>query len=66
MRTAILIHRERARRVDPNLSTSFNSGVSSEVVCRRVGHVSTDTAQFCTLLAGKVAGTRSAPDAAIA
>jgi site-specific recombinase XerC len=40
------------------LGTSFNSGVSIEVVRRRLGHVSTETTQVYTeLLADKVADT---------
>ena len=39
------------------LSTSFNSGVSIEVVRRRLGHASTETTQVYTLLADKVADT---------
>ncbi len=39
------------------LSTSFNSGVSIEVVRRRLGHASTETTQIYTLLADKVADT---------
>jgi integrase/recombinase XerD len=38
-------------------STSFNSGVSIEVVRRRLGHASTETTQIYTLLADKVADT---------
>ena len=37
------------------LSTSFNSGVSIEVVRRRLGHASAETTQVYTLLADKVA-----------
>ena len=37
------------------LPTSFNSGVSIEVVRRRLGHASTETTQIYTLLADKVA-----------
>jgi integrase/recombinase XerD len=37
------------------LSTSFNSGVSIEVVRRRLGHTSTETTQVYALLADKVA-----------
>jgi hypothetical protein len=37
------------------LPTSFNSGVSIEVVRRRLGHASTETTQVYTLLADKVA-----------
>jgi site-specific recombinase XerD len=37
------------------LSTSFNSGVSIEVVRRRLGHASTETTQVYTLLADQVA-----------
>jgi integrase len=36
---------------------SFNSGVSIEVVRRRLGHASTETTQIYTLLADKVADT---------
>jgi integrase/recombinase XerD len=39
------------------LFTSFNSGVSIEVVRRRLGHASTETTQVYTLLADKVADT---------
>ena len=35
----------------------INSGVSIEVVRRRLGHASAGTTQACTLLAGTVAGT---------
>ena len=35
----------------------FNSGVSIEVVRRRLGHASTETTQVYTLLADKVADT---------
>ena len=35
----------------------FNSGVSIEVVRRRLGHASTETTQIYTLLADKVADT---------
>ena len=45
------------RRVGTLLSTSFNSGVSIEVVRRRLGHASTETTQVYTLLANKVADT---------
>ena len=38
-------------------ATSFNSGVSIEVVRRRLGHASTETTQVYTLLADKVADT---------
>ena len=48
------------------LSTSFNSGVSIEVVRRRLGHASTETTQAYTLLADKVADTEIAPPAASA
>lgn len=37
------------------LSTSFSSGVSIEVVRRRLGHASTETTQVYTLLADQVA-----------
>jgi integrase/recombinase XerC/integrase/recombinase XerD len=36
-------------------ATSFNSGVSIEVVRRRLGHASTETSQVYALLADKVA-----------
>jgi integrase/recombinase XerD len=51
------------RRVGTTLTTSFNSGVSIEVVRRRLGHASTETTQVYTLLADKVADTeiRAAP-----
>jgi site-specific recombinase XerD len=39
------------------LTTSFNSGVSIEVVRRRLGHASTETTQVYTLLADKAADT---------
>ena len=39
------------------LTTSFNSGVSIEVVRRRLGHASTETTQVYALLADKVADT---------
>ena len=39
------------------LSTSSRSGVSIEVVRRRLGHASTETTQVYTLLANKVADT---------
>jgi integrase len=39
------------------LTTSFNSGVSIEVVRRRLGHASTETTQVYTLLADQVADT---------
>ena len=42
-------------RVGTLLSTSFNSGVSIEVVRRRLGHASTETTQVYTLLADTVA-----------
>ena len=42
-------------RVGTLLSTSFNSGVSIEVVRRRLGHASTETSQVYTLLADKAA-----------
>jgi integrase len=42
-------------RVGTLLSTSFNSGVSIEVVRRRLGHASTETTQVYALLADKVA-----------
>ena len=45
------------RWVGTLLSTSFNSGVSIEVVRRRLGHASTETTQIYTLLADKVADT---------
>jgi len=45
------------RRVGTMLTTSFNSGVSIEVVRRRLGHASTETTQVYTLLADKVADT---------
>ena len=37
------------------LITSFNSGVSIEVVRRRLGHASTETTQAYALLADQVA-----------
>lgn len=43
------------RWVGTMLSTSFNSGVSIEVVRRRLGHASTETTQAYTLLADQVA-----------
>jgi site-specific recombinase XerD len=43
------------RWVGTMLSTSFNSGVSIEVVRRRLGHASTQTTQIYTLLSDKVA-----------
>ena len=42
-------------RVGTLLPTSFNSGVSIEVVRRRLGHASTETTQVYALLADKVA-----------
>ena len=45
------------RRVGTLLSTSFNSGVSIEVVRRRLGHASAETTQVYALLADKVADT---------
>jgi len=44
-------------RVGKPLPTSFNSGVSIEVVRRRLGHASTETTQVYTLLADTVADT---------
>ncbi len=43
------------RRVGTLLSTSFNSGVSIEVVRRRLGHASTETTQLYALLDDKIA-----------
>jgi hypothetical protein len=43
-----------ATRTPPS---SFNSGVSIEVVRRRLGHASAETTQVYTLLADKVADT---------
>ena len=37
------------------LTTSFNSGVCIEAVCRRPGHASTETTPLCALLDDKVA-----------
>jgi hypothetical protein len=46
---------EVSGRVGKPLPTSFNSGVSIEVVRRRLGHASTETTQVYALLADKVA-----------